>query len=133
MTTVTENATQAKARGPRVFKDTEAFTLVYNPETSHYDLAFEGRQFPIRFVAPAAFANLVNPLAAGMKHKSGRYNFKLEFEDDRLVEVTNEEADAAVGEPVKRTNQITVAFNSPIKEWIRVLAEMPVEKALRLK
>ncbi|MNT10411.1 hypothetical protein D3C72_1452410 [compost metagenome] len=68
-----------------------------------------------------------------MKHKSGRHEFTLEFEDDRLVEITNDAVDAAEGETVKRTASVTVAFNSPIKEWIRVILELPVEKALRTK
>jgi hypothetical protein len=136
MTEPTLNPTEAgkgKARGIRVFKPTEAFTLIYNPETSHYDLAFEGKQHPIRFVAPEAFASLINPLAAGMKHKSGRHSFTLEFEGDRLVEITNDDSDAAEGETVKRSGSVNVTFNSPIKDWIRVIAELPVEKALRLK
>ncbi|MNB98683.1 hypothetical protein D3C87_829360 [compost metagenome] len=124
--------TQAAKRGPRTFEG-ECFSLVYNPETSHYDLAFEGKQYPIRFQAPAAFGALIKPLAAGMKHKSGRHEFTLEFEDDRLVEITNDAVDAAEGETVKRTASVTVAFNSPIKEWIRVILELPVEKALRTK
>jgi hypothetical protein len=121
--------TPAAKRGPRSFEG-EVFTLVYNPETSHYDLAFEGKQYPIRFQAPEAFGALINPLAAGMKHKSGRHTFKLEFEEDRLSLITNDDsadAEAAL------TRSVTVRFDSPIKEWIRVLLELPVEKALRTK
>lgn len=125
--------TPAAKRGPRVFENTDIFTLVYNPETGHYDLAFEGKQFPIRFQAPESFSALIKPLAAGMKHKSGRHEFTLEFEDDRLVEITNDGSDAAEGSTVPRTGSVSVRFDSPIKEWIRVLLELPVEKALRTK
>jgi hypothetical protein len=124
--------TPATKRGPRTFEG-ESFALVYNPETGHYDLAFEGKNFPIRFQAPESFSALIKPLAAGMKHKSGRHEFTLEFEDDRLVEITNDSNDGDAASPVKRTASVSVAFNSPIKEWIRVLLELPVERALRTK
>jgi len=123
----------AKKRGIRVFEENESFALVYNTETGHYDIYFEGKQYEIRFVPPAAFKNLVNPLAAGMKHTSGRHTFTLEFEGDRLVSITNDGNDAAEGESVKLSQSVQVTFGSPIKDWIRVLAELPVEKALRLK
>ncbi|QBJ02592.1 hypothetical protein MZD04_gp063 [Pseudomonas phage Psa21] len=130
MTDVPEQPKKNMTRGTRSFTG-EVFTLVYNTESGHYDIAFEGAQFPVRFVAPAAFDSLINPLAAGMKHKSGRHNFTLEFEGDSLVEITN---DAAVdGASVTRTASVTVPFDSSIVEWIRVIRELPVERALRIK
>lgn len=129
--TTVPTTTPAK-RGPRTFEGNDIFTLVYNPETSHYDLAFEGKQFPIRFQAPESFSALIKPLAAGMKHKSGRHEFTLEFEDDRLVEIIND-APIADGATATRTASVSVRFDSPIKEWIRVILELPVEKALRTK
>lgn len=134
MTEPTLNPTESKGkRGIRVFKPEETFGLTYNAETGHYDLSFEGRAFPIRFVAPGIFFTLINPLAAGMKHKSGRHNFTLEFEGDRLVSIINDDVDAAEGEVVPRTSSVSVRMDSPIKDWIKVIAELPVEKALRLK
>lgn len=134
-TTNEANTTRRKS-GPRTFEG-ESFSLVLNKTTGFYELLFEGRQFPIRFVPPAALTVLTNPLAGGLTHKSGRHSFTLNFagsQGDRLVSIYNQQVVGGF-EPGKAplTETVQVSIESELANWIRVITELSVVQALRTK
>lgn len=126
--------TPRKKRGIRTFEN-DSFTLVLNKETKVYDLSFEGRQLPIRFVAPAGMSVLAEPLKAGLVHRSGRHAFNLAFTGDRLTAVVNQQHVGAFSEGVELplTETVQVPVESDLAQWIVVSVEMSVVKALRTK
>lgn len=132
--TQTPTEKQTKKRGIRTFEN-DSFTLVLNKETKVYDLSFEGRQLPIRFVAPAGMSVLAEPLKAGLVHRSGRHAFNLGFSGDRLVAVINQHVIAGFSEGVELplTESVQVPVESDLAQWIVVSVEMSVVKALRTK
>lgn len=119
-------------RGPRTFAG-KSFTLVYNRETEVYDSQFEGKQRSICFLSPVNAAGLINPLAGGMLHKSGRHNFKLEFAGKTLVSITNIDIPLAEGDEPKLVESVSVPFDSELAKWIRVIVDLDVVAAARLK
>lgn len=135
MSTVTPTPTEntGKRRGPRTF-DGESVTLQRNLTTGVYDLAFEGRVFPIRFVAPESLSLLSDPLAAGITHSSGRHKFHLSFEQGRLVRIVNTATDTKPEEEqITLVNAVNVKVEEPLIQWIRVIVETSVLHALRSK
>uniref|UniRef100_A0AB39CCI5 Uncharacterized protein n=1 Tax=Pseudomonas phage RVTF4 TaxID=3236931 RepID=A0AB39CCI5_9VIRU len=137
MTEPTDNVqTLGKKRGIRTFEN-DSFTLVLNKTSGFYDLAFEGKQYPIRFAAPEGLALLTNPLAGGLTHKSGRHTFTLTFAGafgDKLVSIVNEQVrEGFEKNAVPKTEAVQVPVESDLAKWIVVAVEMPVIKALRLK
>lgn len=127
---------QPKKRGIRTFEN-DQFALVLNKTTGFYDLAFEGKNHPIRFQAPEAIGLLSNPLAGGLTHKSGRHTFTLTFGGsfgDKLVSIINEQSRAGFEKnAVPKTESVMVPVESELAKWIVVQVELPVVKALRVK
>lgn len=130
--TATPSEKVTKPRGPRVFSG-KSFSLVFDFESEAYQLAFEGRQFPVRFQSPTLANGLIDPLAGGMLHKSGRHNFKLSFTGSVLTSIVNLDQDRAEGEATKRTESVNVPFDSELAKWIKVSVETDVVTALRIK
>lgn len=124
------------SKGPRTFEN-ESFSLVLNKTTGFYELAFEGKQYPIRFAPPEGLALLTNPLAGGLTHRSGRHTFTLTFGGsfgDKLVSVINEGTRAGFEEKaVPKAESVQVPVESDLAKWIVVQVELPVIKALRIK
>lgn len=124
-------ATGRKPRGPNVLAG-KSVKLVHNNKTGNYDLAFGDKKYQIRFQSPEANPVLAYPLAGGISHQSGPHSFHLTFTGDKLTHVTNLSVDSD-GEPTDPVASISVKLDSPLIKWIRVLTELSVEKALRLK
>ena len=129
-TVPTEKTT--KPRGPRTFAG-KSFALVYNRETEQYEMAFEGRNRAIRFESPVNASNLLNPLAGGMLHTSGRHKFKLSFHGDALSCIVNTTVDLPEGHEHVLVESVNVPFDSELAKWIRVLVEVDVVAAARIK
>lgn len=124
--------TMRKSRGPRSLTG-KSFSLVYNRETELYEMSFEGRNRNIRFESPVNASGLINPLAGGMIHKSGRHNFKLSFGGDHLIRIVNVDSSLADGEEPKLVESVNVPFDSELAKWIRVIVETDVATAARQK
>lgn len=120
------------ARGPRSFKG-KSFTLVLNNTTGFYEAAFEGTRYPIRFVNPEPTLGLIDPLAGGMTYRSGRHEFRFYFDKDQLTYITN--IGIPLGDDGERVTvpSVTVSFDAPLTQWIRVIRELAPEAAFRIK
>ena len=131
-TPTTPEATGRKPRGPNVLAG-KSVKLVHNNKTGNYDMHFGDRKYQIRFQSPEANPVLANPLAGGMNHQSGPHSFYLSFIGDKLTLVTNLSSDTVEGETAEPVASVSVKLDSPLIQWIRVVTELSVDKALRLK
>lgn len=126
--------TMRAKRGPRSFEG-KSVNLTYNPNTAVYDLVFEGRQWPVRFVSPVELELLDDPLAGGIGHTSGKHKFKLHFKDNRLVKIINltvqESKDPNI--ETKPSASVNVKLDDPLIRWMRAAVELDVISALRSK
>ncbi len=129
---VATETTGRKPRGPNVLAG-KSVKLVHNVKTGNYDMHFGDRKYQIRFQSPEANPVLAYPLAGGMNHQSGPHSFHLSFDGDKLTRITNLSLDTAVGEFPEPVAAVSVKLDSPLVQWIRVIAELSVDKALRLK
>lgn len=124
--------TMRKPRGPRSLTG-KSFALVYNSKAGVYESQFDGRTRNIRFASPVQASGLIDPLAGGMLHASGRHKFKLGFTGDVLTTIINITTPLEDGEEHALVESVNVPFDSELAKWIRVVVDIDVVAAARLK